>query len=187
MDTWGCVRAVWEEGKAKNANAPVPHLYDGTEQLCLGLELEVEPFARGTPNVERYFDDLLIPYLCLAGSCGDGERVEGYDRPHNIMKGYLDWFAEQLNVKPEQVSEVMKRTEKADEGGKCPCGSELKWIECHQVVTETLQERHREAKKPRDWQEDLPFEWVTGRTDSRGHATAGDGKARASAGYDFTR
>lgn len=176
MDTWGCVRAVWEEGQAKNAHAPVPHLYDRTGQLCLGLELEVQPFARGTPNVGRYFDDLLIPYLCLAGSCGDRERIEGYDRPHNIMKGYLDWFAEQLNVRPEQVPEVMKRTEKVDEGGKCLCGSGLKWVECHQVVTEVLQERHREAKKPRDWQEELPFEWVTGKTDSGGHVTAEDGK-----------
>ena len=105
----------------------------------------------GTIEIEETFKKGLLPYLCDAAKAGEGRWEEGSDRPHDIWEGYKEWIGEQTGNSPQGWEKLLElwidETASAEE---CPCGSGLKYENCHQTVIEILQERHPNRRELQD-------------------------------------
>ena len=141
-DVQGDVRTAWKKAIAQGKKGANIHLYqDGS--LCLGLDVEIKPLVEGSVQIEETFKKGLLPYLCDAAKCGEGRWEEGSDRPHDIWEGYKEWMGEQTGCGPQGREKLLELWINEDEStDECPCGSGLKYEECHKIVVSVLQERH---------------------------------------------
>ena len=150
FDEEGDVRTAWEKAIAQRKVGASIHLYHNGS-LCLGLDVEVKHLLEGEIEVEKTFKAGLLPYLCDAAKAGEGRWEEGSDRPHDVWEGYKEWIGEQTGCCPQGSARLLElwidETESADE---CPCGSGLKYENCHHIVIRILQERYTNRNKLQD-------------------------------------
>ena len=150
FDEYGDISAAWEKAIKQGKQGASIHLYnDGS--LCLGLDVEIQHLVEGTIQIDETFRVGLLPYLCDAAKAGEGRWVEGSDRPHDIWEGYKEWIGEQTGSEPQGTGRLLELWIDEDETeDECPCGSGLKYENCHQMVIKILHERYPNRKALQD-------------------------------------